>query len=54
VLPGEAEVVFGVKVRLGPTWMSWFMAGEQGRKRRREGLDLHGDWKELWSRKLGI
>jgi hypothetical protein len=33
VLPGE--VVFGVKVRSGPTWMSWFMAREQGRKRRR-------------------
>jgi hypothetical protein len=35
VLPGKAEVVFGVKVRSEPTWMSWFMAMEWGRKRRR-------------------
>jgi hypothetical protein len=35
VLAGEAEVVFGVKVRLEPTWISWFMAREWGRKRGR-------------------
>ena len=35
VLPGEVEVVLGVKVRSGPTWISWFMAREWRRKRRR-------------------
>lgn len=35
MLPGEAEVVFGVKVRSRPTWVSWFMAREWARERRR-------------------
>jgi hypothetical protein len=50
VLAGEAEVVFGVKVRLEPTWISWFNGEGVGKEEgEREGLELHGDGMESWS-----